>query len=111
MASQNQIVQKIITDPTEATSQRLSNFSMYLNQTDGHYYIRATVTSLLPETTIGAFIGVLFVDTATGTPIRAHVGGENGVIVKPGSSRIVDADTGYTVADTAELKHMTAIIN
>jgi len=36
---------------------------------------------------------------------------QNQIVVKPGSSRIVDADTGYTVADTAELKHMTAIIN
>lgn len=85
----------------------VGNIIFFINSADGHYHLTGVKRNVLPETTAIPFVGVGFMDKASGRTIDSAGDNVSNTDVAPGGTQHFDIDTGYNVTRAAkEFKYM-----
>jgi hypothetical protein len=88
----------------------VSNVTLYLNSSDGHYHMKGILKNTLPETRNGfESILVSFEDRATNSTVDTESGSIN-TTLDPGASVAFDIGTMYTLKQANQFQFMRASI-
>ena len=86
----------------------VSNVTLYLNNTDGHYHLKGILKNTLPETRNGfESILVSFEDKATNSTVDTESGSIN-TTLDPGSTVPFDIATMYTTRQANQFQFIKA---